>query len=141
MDINLLFTLLVTVVVAIAGWFLVHHLSSNRERAAKRRDVRIQYLIEAWRRLENAVDRKDNPKYAVDLEAAISDIQLFGSRAEVELAQEFAEVLAEDKSASVDELLEALRNDLRKELRLEIVPRGIKHLRILYFNTRSKRSP
>ncbi len=129
MDINLLLPLLITAVVAIIGWFVAHYLSSNRERTRKRHDLRVQYLIEAWRRLENASNRKDSSWYG-DLEKAIADIQLFGSRRQVESAQRFAEEFARFRGASLDELLEDLRRDLRKELRLEIVPPNIKYLRI-----------
>ena len=87
MDIGLLATLLITVIVAISGWFMVHRLSSRREREAKRRDLRVQYLIDAWRRLSYATgpNRLDSSK-ASDLETAIEDIQLLGSQKRVELA-------------------------------------------------------
>jgi len=130
MDINLLLPLLITAIFAIVGWFVAHYLSSNRERARKRHDLRVQYLIEAWRRLENASNRHDDSRYD-DLERAIADIQLFGSREQIELAQRFAEDFVKNGSASLDELLEDLRQDLRKELRLESVPKNIKYLRII----------
>jgi hypothetical protein len=56
---------------------------------------------------------------------------LFGSPRQIELAQGFAESLANTRSGSLDELLKELREDLREELELEVVPRSIKHLRII----------
>ncbi len=130
MNMDLLIPLLITSAVAIIGWFIVHSLSSNRDRANKRRDLRVQYLIEAWRRLENASNRSDKLRSS-DLEAAIADIQLFGSPRQIELAQKFTEDFANTRSAGLDELLEDLRQDLRKELRLETVPKSMKYLRII----------
>jgi len=108
---NLLVPLLITSVVAIAGWFVVHLLSSKKDRENKRHDLRIQYLIEAWRSLEKASNRDDLSPSKSDLERAIADIQLFGSRRQIELAQKFAEDFAKTGNATLDELLEDLRQD------------------------------
>ena len=47
-------TLLIPTVVAIVSWFVGSWLSVSRDRANKRRDLRVQYLVEAYRRLEAA---------------------------------------------------------------------------------------
>ena len=130
MNFELLVTLLITVVVAALGWFVVNHLSSKREREAKRREMIVQYLLEAWRRLENASNRNDN-SYSKSLESVIADIQLLGTKKQVELAQHFAEEFAQHREAGLDSLLNDLRSDLRKELKLEIASIRTKHLRII----------
>lgn len=84
--------------------------------------------IQAWERLEKASNRQDN-SYNTDIETAIADIQLFGTKRQIELAQQFAEEIARNKESSTLELLILLREDLRKELRLEKVPRKFKFLR------------
>ena len=138
MNLNLLIPLLITSMVAIIGWFVVHRLSSNRDRANKRRELRVQYLIEAWRKLENASNRSDNSR-SNDLETAIADIQLFGSSRQIELAQKFADDIAKTGIGNLDELLEDLRYDLREELQLETVPKNIKYLRFVSNSTRNGR--
>jgi hypothetical protein len=55
----------------------------------------------------------------VDLESAVDDIQLFGTRKQVAAAQEFARNMAHHREASLDGLLADLREDLRKELQLD----------------------
>ena len=55
----------------------------------------------------------------------------FGSQSQIELVLKFAEEFAKTGGANLDELLEDLRHDLRKELGLEIVSKNIKHLRII----------
>lgn len=133
LNLNLLLPLLITTVVAILGWYVVHRTAMSRDRASKRRDLRVQYLIDAYRRLEGVSNR--GPVSATDtraaiLESAISDIQLFGSPSQVEGAKVFARQFAAKQPASLDDLLSDLRQDLRSELDLEPVERDVLHLRI-----------
>ena len=114
-----LLTLLIPTVVAIVSWFVGSWLSVRRDRANKRRDLRVQYLIEAYRRLVTASNRDPSPSQFVDLESAVDDIQLFGTPKQVSAAQEFAHNMADNREASLDELLADLRSDLRKELKLD----------------------
>jgi uncharacterized protein YjaG (DUF416 family) len=66
----LLLSLIVTATLAITGWYVLHRLSLNRDEANKRRDLRVQYLLEAYRKLENASNRQDLPLIA-DLRAEL----------------------------------------------------------------------
>lgn len=120
---------LLTAVGAVLGWFIVHGLDATRARENQRRELIAHFLIDAYRRLERCALRTvgSDPH---DMEPAIADIQLFGSPRQVELAQNFAVQLANTGSADLDELLISLREDLRRELRLEPVPRPIKYLRL-----------
>jgi len=122
---NLLIPLLITSIVTITGWFFAHRLASARDRANKLRDLRVEYLIEAWRRLEGASNRQDSLR-AGDIESAIADIQLFGSLRQIELARKFVEEFAETGSSSVDKLLTDLRCDLRSSLGLPADPNEVK---------------
>jgi len=47
MNLSLFLPLVVTAALAIAGWWAVHRLSMNRDQENKRRDLRVQYLLEA----------------------------------------------------------------------------------------------
>jgi hypothetical protein len=102
----------------------------RRDRANKRRDLRVQYLIEAYRRLATATERKEtDADYFADLDSAIVDVQLFGSAEQIAAAQKFAKQLAERRMAQLSELLASLRDDLREELKLERVEGSIMVLR------------
>ena len=57
MDWKLLFPHLGTVIVVFIGWFVVHLLNAYRDRSNKRREIRVQYLIEAYQNLESAAQR------------------------------------------------------------------------------------
>ena len=58
-------------------------------------------------------------EHARNLESAIADIQLFGTKGQSVLAQQIAHQFADEGHTSFDELLNMLRADLRQELDLE----------------------
>lgn len=117
-----LITLLVPTVVAVISWFIGSWLAVRRDRANKRRDLRVQYLIEAYRRLATGANRAAPlAGHLDDIESAIEDVQLFGTAAQVQAAHELASDVAERGEAMADNLLTLLRDDLRKELRLETI--------------------
>lgn len=130
MNSQLLLPLLTTAIVAVAGWFIAHRLSEDRDREAKRRELRFEYLIDVWRRLENLSSRTDDSRN-MDLESAVADIQLFGTNRPIELAYQFMEDFVKKGHADLDDLLDDLRQDLRYELKLEhSLSTKTKHLRI-----------
>jgi len=57
-----------------------------------------------------------------DLESAVADIQLLGTAEQARAADSVARSVAEYGSASTDELLGLLREDLRSELGLRPLP-------------------
>ena len=101
--------------VAVVSWYVGHRLSLNKDLSSKRRELRVQYLIEAYRRLENAANRTDSEK-GKDFESAIADIQLFGSGRQIGLVHELIESMSKDGFVTVNLLLELLRTELRHEL-------------------------
>src|SRR5688572_22140427 len=98
LNLALLIPALITASVAITGWIVAHWFTVRRDRAAKRRELRTSYLIEAYRRLERVVHRDQTlPGSEDDLESAIADIHLFGSAQQVALAQAFVRDFSESK--------------------------------------------
>jgi hypothetical protein len=130
MNLGTLIALLIPTLVAVVSWFVGSWLVAKRDRANKRRDLRVQYLIEAYRRLATATERKETgAEFFAVLDSAIVDVQLFGSADQIQAAQKFAKQLAEHRMAQMTELLASLRDDLRKELKLERVEGSIVVLR------------
>ena len=93
-------------------------MSQRRDFINKKKEIRISYLIDAFRRIEDASQRRDSDKL-LQLESAIADIQLFGTKKQVELSRKFAAEFANNCSADTMPLLYDLRDDLRKELNLD----------------------
>jgi len=118
MDLKILVTISGSAIIAICGWFIAHWLASHREQRNKRRDIRISYLIEAYRNLANAAHRNRGEPEAKDLEMAVHDIQLFGTEKQNDLLNEFLDQYEVSGGASVDLLLKDMRDDLRHELHI-----------------------
>jgi hypothetical protein len=105
-----------TIGAGIFGWFIVHLFTMTRDRVNKIRDLRTKYLIEAFQKLERNSNRSTVDK--IEFESVLSDIQLFGSAQEAELARKFTNEFSRSNDASLNDLLHLLRANLRKELRL-----------------------
>lgn len=111
---------------------LTHLLTSRRDLANRRRELRVEYLLSAYRTMADSPERR---LYRESLDArafekAVADIQLLGSRPQVELATELAREMATDAQADPDPLLRLLRDDLRREMSLEALSGKPIHLRI-----------
>lgn len=78
--------------------------------------MRIQYLLEAYRRLEGASNRPFTTQIAQELEAAIGDVMLLDTPEQAALAAEFSRGFAAEHVADTRPLLLALRNSVRSEL-------------------------
>lgn len=130
MNLDSLLPLLITTVVAIVGWYFAHRMSAARDRANKKRDLRVQYLIDAYRRLEAACVRDDVMPYKEDIEKSIADVQLFGTDRQINLVKQIIKGVEEASYSDPRPLLANLRDDLRNELNLEREESMILHFRV-----------
>jgi hypothetical protein len=110
--------IIASVAIAVGGWLV----SQAQARRATRRNMRIEYLLDAYRRLDRASNRVLTPETSRELEAALGDIMLLGSASQVDLAVEFVRKFASERSADSQPLLLELRNSLRQELLLSQLP-------------------
>jgi len=109
----------VPAVVAVIGWFAAHQFNVYRDRQNKRRDLRVQFLLDAYRRLESAANRpKKTEEQALAFESAVADIQLLGTADQVAATVRYLHEHASGDGAQIDEVLRLLRNNLRKEVGL-----------------------
>lgn len=110
---------LIPAVVAVVGWFAAHQFNVYRDRINKRHDLRVQYLLEAYRRLESAANRPNKTEeQLLAFESAVADIQLLGTAEQVQATVKYLCQHASSGGAQIDEVLRLLRKDLRKELGL-----------------------
>jgi len=118
--------------VAIIGLGVSHWLTSKRDLSAEKRKIRINFMLEAYRKLERGSCRGANQdQYAEEFHSAIADIQLLGSPEQVQVAQRIAAALGSrtGQKVTINELLNVLRNELRMELNLPAVGGGLVILR------------
>lgn len=110
--------------VAIIGLGISHWLTSMRDLNAEKRKIRINFMVEAYRKLENGSCRgRNQEKYSEQFHSAIADIQLLGSPIQVEIARKIASAIGSQSGqlVRINELLNALRIELRGELDLPAV--------------------
>lgn len=129
MDKGLVIQLLVQCLLTVLGWIVLYFCAIRENTRIKKKEVTVRFLIEAWRRLEKESNR-GNDYNRQEVESAIADIQLFGSKHQIELAKRFSEELAKTNEGSTLELLLSLRGDLRRELNLEKISEPYQDLRI-----------
>lgn len=116
----------VTVAIAVGGWLV----SQAQARRATRSNMRINYLLDAYRRLARSGNRPLTSGTAQDIEAAIQDVMLLGSPSQVKLAEQFGRQFANEKGADLVPILMDLRSSLREELLLEELPPTYFDLRV-----------
>lgn len=120
----------VGLVIAVGIAATTYVLERRRDRANHRRDLRVEYLLTAYRNLEHASSRDLTDDSARRVEEAIADVQLLGTPHQVDLAVDFAERFVAGHGANLDGILDDLRDDLRTELNLGPVTRSRTVLRL-----------
>ena len=120
MDLISLTISIAALVISVLSIYINHSLSKKRDFTNKKKEIKISYLIEAWKDIEKVSNRKKGlNETIVKLEEAFAIIQLLGSKEQIEIAKNIAYSIAKDKVVSTEELLNLLRNNLREELSLE----------------------
>lgn len=109
----------VPAIIVVVGWFVVHQFNVYRDRQNKRRDLRVNFLLDAYRRLESAANRDTKTEEQIlAFESAVADIQLHGTPEQVAATISYFRQHAAGGGAQIDEVLRLLRRDLRKEVGL-----------------------
>jgi hypothetical protein len=112
---------------------LAHRLTSRRDQVNRRNDLRVEYLLSAYRVLADTSHRDldSGSAHVRTFEQGLADIQLLGSEQQAEMAVAIGKSLAENGEARLDGLLLSLRDDLRGELKLEPLSRQPFHIRVV----------
>lgn len=111
--------------VAIFVAFGSHQLAVYLQLAEYRRKQRTEYLIGAFKALMMNSNNPNMDEAVPALREAAILIQFLGTDDQARLMNDVLEKMLSDQPASLDPLLESLRNDIRKELKLEPIDRSI----------------
>jgi len=113
-------SLMASILLAVASWWVVSYLNSSRDRKNKKRELVVTHLVDAYRVLTQEIGRRETtPESMTKFENLMTEIQLFGSREQVEMAKKISKETAENGVSEIDPLIEVLRSNLRRELNLE----------------------
>jgi hypothetical protein len=118
-------TILISTILAIAGWFAGNFLSEARDQKNKKREIKVKLLMEAYLALEYSAHRDFGGEIANSVDDAMAKIQLVGSPEQVKLAVHLINEFAEAQTIDWAPLLLSLRDDLRRELALSEVSERI----------------
>lgn len=122
--------IIITIILAVIGWIIGHYFTNKRAIASKRREIVTEHLINAYRILTNEVShRKQTPERMEKLENLLSDIQLFGSQEQVDLAKALADEAASQEFFELDPLIIVYATILRSELNLKKITGNVQWLR------------
>ena len=125
-----LWKIIVTIAVAAVGWIVANYFNSRRDRATKRRELITNHLITTYKILTIDITQRDpSPERDYKLESAIAELQLFGSKEQIELTKKLTDDINHKQEFLMDELINNLRNTLRKELGLSLVQGNVRWLR------------
>jgi hypothetical protein len=93
--VTLALTIIGTVCAAAIAAVLAHRLTSHRDQTNRRNDLRVQYLLGAYRALADAAHRDLDPgsAHVRTFEEGLADIQLLGSTEQAEMAVSSAKPL------------------------------------------------
>jgi len=115
-------TVVSTSTVTILGWIIVAFLTSIREKRNIRKNIKTKYLVDAYRDISIFITRENHKCVTIEVhnnfERAIRDIQIYGSLEEIRLVNEYI-VNINNKGYNIDPLLNTLKNNLRKTLKLK----------------------
>lgn len=118
---TLLVSLSVAVVLLLMRVFVMHRVQEARQRENRQQTERLKSLVAAYRALAGSFSPAE-PGDRGQLEAALSDVVLFGSGTQVELAAAAARALVTGSGPDLHPLVLDLRADLRKQLGLDPIP-------------------
>jgi len=122
--------IIITICLAVIGWLIAHSFTAKRDLKNKQRELSTTHLINAYRILTNDVSHRELTDARQEkLENILADIQLFGSKEQVELAKNLAISASAGGQFELDPLINSLRNDLRKALNLPKVENNVQWLR------------
>jgi hypothetical protein len=118
-------SLILTTVVALIGLYFNNYFASQRDFNNKLRDIRLNYLVDVYRKLSDSSQRIPNDKYFPKMETVISDMQLFGTKSQIGMTIQFMNEYENKGQGNLDPLLNDLRDNLRKELKLESISQNV----------------
>lgn len=122
--------ILATISLAVIGWIVGYYFTTRKDINQKRRDISIEHLINAYRVLTNDIShRNQSRENNTKLENILSDIQLFGTEEQIEMAKKLADTVAKGGEFQLDPLINSLRNNLRKMIGLKKVTGNVRWLR------------
>ena len=124
LPLSIIGSLLLAVLLLAIRIFVMQRVQSQRQRENRQETERLKSLVAAYRSLAGSFSPA-REEHRDQLEETLADIVLFGSLREVELAARCALALTRGEPVSYQELIDALRADVRIQLGLAPIPASV----------------
>jgi hypothetical protein len=128
-----------SLVAAVIGGAIAHHLTLSRDKAAKRREILVRGKTDLWKLIDKsngvAEDAIGNNSYDLaNWEEISRDIQLLGTDEQIVMVKKITDSIGK-KAEDVEfpQLMKSLQNELRQEL-------GMEKSSVPYFWIRTKKT-
>ena len=124
--------LLVSTILAVAGWGVVSSLNQRVNAESRRMDEKLKYLISAYDDLVNGSileAHKRRQESFPRLQSAFVKMQLFGSEEQISLIHEATNALDKGTEMPMVRLINSVRSDLRELMGSEPTQSDIRFLR------------
>ena len=136
MEDTILIPLLVTTLVGLLGWIVLHRFASRRDFEDKKREIVTQYLIGCYTDLcEFHCDRNDIDIDLQKLQKIFNYVQLFGSEEQNVLINKIIQSLKLGGDCDITPLIDNLRIELRQFLILKKLPHEVQFIDIKTINS------
>jgi uncharacterized membrane protein YgcG len=118
---TLIASLLIALLLLAIRVFVMQRVQQRRQRENRQETERLKSLVAAYRALAGSFSPA-TVENATQMEEILSEIVLFGSLPQVELAAACVATLKRGESPDFQPLVEELRSDLRRQLGLDPIP-------------------
>lgn len=118
---TLIASLLIALFLLAIRVFVMQRVQQRRQRENRQETERLKSLVAAYRALAGSFSPA-TVENATQMEETLSEIVLFGSLPQVELAAACVATLKRGESPNFQPLVEELRSDLRRQLGLDPIP-------------------
>jgi uncharacterized membrane protein YgcG len=124
LPLTLIASLVIAIVLLAIRVFVMQRVQQRRQRENRQETERLKSLVAAYRALAGSFSPA-TVENAAQMEETLSEIVLFGSLPQVELAAACVAALKRGESPDFQPLVEELRSDLRRQLGLDPIPAGL----------------
>lgn len=122
---TLIASLVLAVVLLLIRIFVMQRVQRERQRENRQETECLRHPVTAYRSLAGSFDAP-GPADLAQIEEALSDIILFGSIRQVELAANCAAAIGNSDPIDYQPLIDDLRSDLRAQLGLDAIPPALR---------------
>lgn len=108
------------IAILMIGWYVAAISASNNNTKNKLIELKTAYVIDAYTQITKSMRLVHRGLPTTEIEEALTNVQLFGTSEQIREAHAAIKRISETGSVNVEPLLQLLREDLRKQVGIEL---------------------